>query len=178
MREPLSLDSLHSFFKALAAEATASSRVYLVGGASAVLLGWRTATIDIDLKIIPETDELLRRLPRLKERLKLNIELAAPDDFIPELPGWQDRSRFIEQQGKLSFYHYDFYAQALAKIERGHDIDEIDVQRFFADGLIESARLLELYAAIENQIYRYPAIDATTFRRSVERAVGAYGRLR
>src|SRR3954467_11454536 len=109
MREPLTAESLDVFIKALGAVAKTTGQVYLVGGASAVLLGWRAATIDVDLKIVPESDEILRSLPRLKEQLHVNIELAAPDDFIPELPGWQDRSKFISQEGKISFYHYDFY---------------------------------------------------------------------
>lgn len=174
MREPLTAGSLEVFIKALAEAAKTASRVYLVGGASAVLLGWRPATIDIDLKIVPETDELLRSLPKLKEQLHLNIELASPEDFIPALPGWQERSRFIRQEGKLSFYHYDFYAQALAKIERGHDIDLTDVKEFIESGLVRPGRLLELFSTIEDQIHRYPALNASTFRESVERVVREY----
>src|SRR3979411_956998 len=121
MRQPVTTANLQLFMKALAASVTTPSRIFLVGGATSVMLGWRTSTIDIDLKIIPESDEILRSLPQLKERLQVNIELASPDDFIPELPGWQERSRFIKREGKLSFYHYDFYAQALAKTERGHE---------------------------------------------------------
>lgn len=99
MCQPLTADRLQAFMKALAAEARTSSRIYLVGGASAVFVGWRESTIDVDLKIIPETDEILRSLPRLKEQLHINIELTSPDDFIPELPGWQERSQFIQQEG-------------------------------------------------------------------------------
>src|SRR5260370_13442788 len=135
MRQPVTAENLQTFVQGLADAARTASRVFLVGGASSVLLGWRTSTIDIDLKIIPDTDEILRILPALKERLHINIELASPDDFIPELPGWQDRSRFIQQQGGLSFLHYDYYAQALAKIERGHAVDIQDVQRMFRSGL-------------------------------------------
>ena len=138
------------------------------------MLGWRTSTIDIDLKIIPESDEILRSLPQLKERLQLNIELASPGDFIPELPGWQERSRFIQQEGKLAFYHYDFYAQALAKIERGHQIDSHDVHQLIASGLVDPKRLRELFFTIEDQLYRYPAIDGPTFRRAVERVSGTH----
>src|SRR5213080_5082572 len=163
MREPITTDSLQAFMKGLAAAARSASRVYLVGGASAVLLGWRTSTIDIDLKIIPESDEILRSLPDLKERLHVNIELASPGDFIPELPGWQERSRFIQQEGKLAFYHYDFYAQALAKIERGHRMDSQDVQQLITSGLVDSRRLFELFLTIEDQLYRYPAVDGPTF---------------
>src|ERR1051325_8125871 len=145
MREALTAEHLQAFMKGLAAVGQTPSRVYLVGGASAVLLGWRNSTVDFDLKIVPESDELLRSLPRLKEQLHINIELASPDDFIPELPGWQDRSRFITQEGRLSFYHYDFYAQALAKIERRHARDLSDVQQLIKSGLIDVHRLPDFF---------------------------------
>jgi hypothetical protein len=136
-----------------------------------VLLGWRTSTIDVDLKIIPETDDILRSLPLLKEQLHVNIELASPDDFIPEVPGWQERSQFIRQEGKLSFYHYDFYAQALAKIERRHDIDRQDVAQLIKSGLVERNRLGELFARIEGELYRFPELDRARFRTAVEQVV-------
>ncbi len=174
MREPLTSTSLQIFMKALAAVARTPARVYLVGGASAVLLGWRDATIDVDLKIIPESDELLRNLPLLKERLRINIELASPDDFIPPLPGWEERSKFIQQEGKLSFYQYDFYAQALAKLERGHEQDLSDLARMFENELVETGKLIELFSAIEGELHRYPQVDAKSFRTSVEQAARKY----
>jgi hypothetical protein len=173
MREKVDNARLQEFMKALTASTTTPARVFLVGGATAVLFGWRSSTIDIDLKIISESDEILRALPALKERLHVNIELAAPDDFIPALPGWQDRSRFIQQAGKVTFLHYDFYAQALAKIERGHATDEQDVREMIARGLIEPPRLLELFQSIEDQLFRYPAVDGPTLRRAVERVTNA-----
>ena len=154
MRQPVTADTLNLFMKALAAAVNTPSRIYLVGGATSVLFGWRTSTIDIDLKIIPESDEILRSLPQLKEQLQVNIELAAPDDFIPELPGWQERSRFIQQEGKLAFYHYDFYGQALAKIERGHQTDARDVDHLIANVLVDRKRLLELFLLIEDRLFR------------------------
>src|SRR2546423_2317346 len=154
MREALTTQNLQEFMKALAASARTQSRVYLVGGATSVLLGWRESTIDVDLKIIPESDEILRNLPRLKEHLHINIELASPGDFIPELPGWQERSRFIQQEGKLAFYHYDFYAQTLAKIQRGHDTDLNDIKQFINTGLVTVDRLKQLFEAIEDELYR------------------------
>jgi hypothetical protein len=174
MREPLTAESLEAFIRALGNRAKTPARIYLVGGASAVLMGWRTSTIDVDLKIIPESDEILRSLPQLKEELKINIELASPDDFIPPLPGWQERSQFIQQRVKLSFYHYDFYAQALAKIERSHEVDLADVDRMFTSGLIIPEQLLELFSAIEPDLYRYPQVDPKSFRRAVEQTVKKY----
>ncbi len=171
MRQKVTAPRLQDFIKALGGAATTPVRIFLVGGTTAVLLGWRDSTIDIDLKIIPHSDSILRSLPALKERLEIIIELASPDDFIPALPGWEERSRFIQQEGKSAFFHYDFYAQALAKIERGHDADMRDVQEMFQQGLIEPKRLLELFSSIEDQLYRYPAIDHASFRRAVEQTV-------
>ena len=103
----------------------------------------------------------------------MNVEIASPAHFIPELPGWQERSRFIERQGKVSFFHYDFYAQALAKIERGEQKDLGDVQEMIARGLIQRATAWDLFRAIETKLYRFPAIDPARFRRAVGDALGS-----
>lgn len=153
--------------KALGREATGAARVYFTGGATAVLHGWRVSTIDVDIKLAPERDEIYRAIPRLKDQLQINVELASPDNFIPVKDGWPDRSPFIESDGLLSFHHFDLYAQALAKIERGHDRDVVDVDEMISRGLIERRQLLEYFGAIEPKIYRYPAIDTTTFRSAV-----------
>lgn len=159
--------------RALGAESTAEARVYVTGGATAVLHGWRTSTIDVDIKIVPDTDAVFRAIPAVKERLQINVELAAPDDFIPVRQGWEDRSPFIAREGRLSFHHFDLYAQALAKIERGHAQDAADVRELLQRGLVERDKLVAYFDAIEPQLYRYPAIDPATFRRAVSGAVGS-----
>jgi len=168
MREPVTADRIREFARELANHTNADVRIYLAGGATAVLRGWRATTADIDLKIVPDSDPVLRALPDLKEKLRLNVELASPDDFIPELPGWQGRSPFIVREGSISYFHYDPYAQALSKIERGHDQDLHDVARAIAEGLVERPRLMELFESIEPRLYRFPAIDPRAFRRAVE----------
>lgn len=168
MRQRVSSARLESFMKSIGRAATKRARIYLVGGATAVLLGWRETTIDIDVKIVPEIDEILRRLPQLKEELQINVELASPDNFIPPLPGWEERSSYIGKEGAIDFFHYDFYAQALAKIERGHTTDLIDVRQMIERGLVEPSRLLELFSRIEDSLYKYPAIDAKRFRTALE----------
>ncbi len=173
MRQPLDRDRLLRFLRALGAEAESETRLYLTGGATAVLLGWRTSTIDLDIKLEPESDRLLRAIPELKERLALNVELASPGDFIPELPGWRDRSPFAGREGKLSFHHYDLAAQALSKIERGHAQDLADVREMLARGLVGRDELLARFAQIEPDLYRYPAIDPAAFRRAVREAIGS-----
>lgn len=68
-------------------QATAPGRVYLVGGSSAVLVGWRETTVDVDLKLDPEPGGVFAVIACAKEELHMNVELAAPDEFIPPLPG-------------------------------------------------------------------------------------------
>jgi hypothetical protein len=107
MRRPVDAERIRAFLRALGGEADRAGRVYLTGGATAVLEGWRASTIDLDVKLEPESDRLLRTIVRLKEELEVNVELAAPDQFIPELPGWRERSAFIAREGRLDFHHYD-----------------------------------------------------------------------
>jgi Nucleotidyltransferase of unknown function (DUF6036) len=174
MRERVTASRLLEFMRALGSEVKTGARVYLVGGATAVLLGWRESTIDVDLKAVPD-GELLKSLPALKEQFKINVELASPGDFIPEAPGWQERSQFIKREGKLDFFHYDLYMQALAKIERAHQTDIDDVRQMLERRLVDPKRLLELFTSTESEMYKYPAVDPKRFRRSVEKVVREFG---
>ena len=81
---------------------------------------------------------------------------------------------FITQEGTLSFLHYDLYAQALAKIERGHDLDITDVKELLIRRLAEPAQLKNLFETIVPQLYRYPAIDPPKFRTAVDRTVASF----
>jgi len=168
MRQLTDGDRIRQFMRALGAEAEQDTRVYFTGGATAVLVGWRAMTIDVDLRLFPETDRLLQALPRLKEQLHMNLELASPADFIPELPGWESRSVSIAREGHITFYHYDFYAQALAKIERGHRQDLEDVRQMIQRGLVEPDRLRRHFDDMAPLLYRYPAIDPRSFRQALE----------
>jgi hypothetical protein len=168
MRALADAERLRRFLSELSRETREETAIYLTGGATAVLLGWRESTVDADILIVPEQDSLYRALPRLKEELQINVEIASPAHFIPELPGWRERSLFIAREGQLSFYHYDPYAQALAKIERGHTKDLADVEELMTRGLVEPQRLRELYDIVEPQLHRYPAIDPPSFRRRLE----------
>ena len=164
---------IRTFMRELGRAASTPGQVYLTGGATAVLIGWRDTTVDVDLKMVPEQDRVFRAIPGLKESLQLNVELASPDDFIPVPDGWQDRSAFIAQEGLLSFRHFDFVAQALAKIERGHAQDLLDVREMLTRGMVSVAGLRDSYEEIDAQLYRYPAIDPPAFRRSLEDALAS-----
>ena len=151
--------------------APAGTRIYLVGGATAVLEGWRQCTVDVHLCIEPESEEVMRQIPGLKEELETNIEFATPADFLPELPGWRERSRFRFRSGNADVFDYDLYSQALAKIERGFDTDLGDVDAMVGGGLVEPERLHELFEAIEPDLFRFPGVDAGAFREKLERAL-------
>lgn len=169
MRQRADADRIEAFLRALGRAAKTQTRVYLTGGATAVLEGWRGTTIDVDVRFEPEADELLREIPRLKERLSVNVELASRVDFLPELPQWRERSPFVRRDGRLDVHHFDPYTQALAKLERAFDQDLEDVREMVARGLVERERLRELHAAIEPELYRFPAVDPASFRERVGR---------
>lgn len=146
-----------------------SFRVYVVGGGTAVLAGWRSATIDADL--CADRDEVFRDIQGIKERLRLNIEFARPEDFVPALEGSAERHRFIERVGRIDFYHYDPYAQLLSKVVRGFRKDLLDAERFIESGWVDAQRFRDLVVAIPDSAYaRYPNLS----RESVLDAVGAF----
>jgi hypothetical protein len=161
-------ERIRELMRALGRAASVPGHVFLAGGATAVLLGWRDTTVDVDLKLVPDQDSVLRAIPALKESLDLNIELATPDDFIPVPEAWADRSPFVAQEGRLTFHHFDLSAQALAKIERGHARDLADVREMLSRGLVDRERLRQDFVAIEPRLYKYPAVDPRAFREALD----------
>lgn len=168
MRSRTDATKIRKLMEALGAAATGPGTVYLTGGASAVLEGWRDTTIDVDLKADPEPPGLFEAIARLKNELDMNVELASPDDFIPPLPEWRERSPSITAAGPVRFHHYDFYAQALSKVERGHTQDLRDAREMVERGFVQPTRLWKLWEEIRPALIRYPAIDPDAFREKVE----------
>jgi hypothetical protein len=158
---------LRQFLTALAGRLDSPGTVYLVGGSSAVWEGWRPTTIDIDLKADPEPGGFFEAIAFLKDEIGINVEMAAPDQFIPPLPGWQERSPLVNKTGLLTVRHYDFYSQALAKILRGHARDLTDARAMAERQLIDKTRLEALFLQIEPRLVRYPGIEPVRFRREV-----------
>ena len=100
------------------------------------------------------------------------MELASPADFIPLPDGWRERSLSVAREGPVTFRHFDLYSQALAKLERGHARDVADLQEMLDRGLVQREQLRTYFSEIEPQLYRFPAIDAAGFRRSIEESLG------
>ncbi len=160
MRGHIDTGKLEQFMQTLGHLATTPGGVYLVGGSTALLLGIRDQTIDIDIKLDPEPGGVFQAIAGLKNSLDINVELAAPDQFLPPLPGWKERSIFIQTVGQIVFRHYDLYSQVLAKIERGHDQDIRDARAMMDVGSLQTEELVRLAAAIRSDLIRYPAVDA------------------
>lgn len=168
MRRDADAERVRRFARELGRATSVPARLYLVGGASAVLEGWRATTLDIDLRIEPDDDALLREIVRLKERLEVSVELASPLDFLPELPGWRERSPFLFREGAIDVFHLDFSSQALAKLERGFEQDLADISSMVAAGEVDPQALLGLYEQVEAQLFRFPAVDPPSLRAAVE----------
>lgn len=172
MRPPVDIEKLNTFMAAMGRKTHGAGSIYLTGGATALLHGWRPMTIDVDIKADPEPSGYFESIASIKDELAVNVELASPSDFIPELPNWRERSIFIARHGQLDFYHYDPYSQALSKLERGHARDLADVDSMLSDHLIEKNLLMNHFACIEPQLIRYPALDPKSFRETVEQFCG------
>lgn len=168
MRALADRERIGRFMRALGRSADREGICYFTGGATAVLYGWRASTIDVDVLLVPESDALLRAIRETKDELPINVELASPLDFIPAVPGWEERSVSIGREGRLSFLHFDLVSQALAKAERAHAQDLEDIAAMLDLGLIEPVAVRAAFERIEPELYRFPAIDPRAFRRRVE----------
>lgn len=162
-------ERLRRFMRELGRRSTGPGTVYLTGGASALLVGWRSSTIDIDVKLDPEPSGAFEAIGQLKNELDVNVELASPDQFIPVPSDWRSRSAFVERHGEVDFRHFDFRAQALSKLARGLERDLADAREMIARGLVTREELDAAFERITPDLLRYPHLDADTLRERVAR---------
>lgn len=169
MRRALTRERLQELMQELARRAPAgrSFRVFLLGGGTAVVAGWRESTIDADL--YSEQDDVFRHIQEIKERLQLNVEFVRPEDFVPPLTATDARHLRIETIGKVSFYHYDPYAQLLSKVVRGFAKDLRDAENLIASGMVDAERFRRLVHEIPDAEYaRYPALSRAAVLDAVD----------
>jgi len=172
MRAPVDPARLRRLLRELGRRARGPGRIYLVGGACALLEGWRSTTVDVNLELDPEPPGIFEAIATLKDELDLNVELVSPDQFLPSLPDWSERSTFLERQGQVEFFHYDFRVQALTKLARGYDRDVADVAAMLERGLVTPAGLLDALEVMKPELLRYPALDPAAFERRVREMAG------
>jgi hypothetical protein len=70
MRRVAERDRIQRFMIALGVKATRPARLYFTGGATAVLLGWRASTIDVESILTPMTTSFCGRCPSSRKILK------------------------------------------------------------------------------------------------------------
>jgi len=171
MREEVTRERLVLLMKELARRAPrrGACRVYFVGGGTAVYLGWRRSSIDVDL--YSDREVVFRDIQEIKERLNINIEFARPEDFVPPLPGTAGRHVFIDTVGAITFYHYDPYAQLFSKVARGFQRDLEDAREFIRSGMVDPRKLRSLLAKIPNSAFaKYPSLS----RDGIENAIATF----
>ncbi len=171
MRTELTRERLAALMSELARTAPRRGhyRVYLTGGGTAVWMGWRESSIDVDLST--DDEAVFRHIQSIKDRLNVNIEFARPDDFVPALERSDDRHILIQTAGSISFFHFDPYTQLLSKIVRGFRRDLDDAHQFLRSGLVDPREFQRLVKAVPESIYaKYPHLS----RLGIETAVGGF----
>ena len=159
MRRPLDQVRLRSVLEALGRACRGPGVLYLTGGATALLEGLRGSTVDIDVRLDPEPEGAFAAIARIKEELDVNVELASPADFLPELGDWRSRSKFVGRFGPIEVRHYDFRAQVLSKLARGFDRDLTDARAMLERGLVSCEGLRAALAEMAPRLERFPRVD-------------------
>ncbi len=128
------------------------------------MLDLRKSTIDVDLKFEPDEMQMYKAIQHLKEKLNMNIELASPDDFIPPLPQWRERSIFIAQKGKVNFFHYDLCSQIISKVQRGWKQDMTDASGFMKK-IGDGKAVMRLFRKVKKDFIRYPSVNVNDLEK-------------
>jgi hypothetical protein len=121
LRDAADVERIERLARELGRVVAPGTRMYLTGGATAVLEGWRSTTVDIDIRFEPDSDAALRRIADLKEEL-----------------------------------------------QRGFELDLADVASMVEAGQVEPEKLRELFEGIEEELFRFPAVDPSRLRAAVE----------
>lgn len=171
-REPATRGRIELFLQRLGRTFRGSGRLYLVGGTMMVYDGFRQQTQDVDyaLEMSPSDEhDFVAAVVRLKRELNLNVEPAAPGDFIPLPSGWQERSRFLERYGALDVFAFDPVSTALSKLARGLTRDVDDVLALLAAGTITTDQLRDAFAEIVPRLAQESVrTDEDDFRRKLD----------
>jgi hypothetical protein len=154
-RLPVDQQRIIEFLRRLGEQSRAAGRLYLVGGTTIVLEGYRAHTLDIDLTIEASPGDetrLLQSVRDMKNALAVNVEQVSPADFIPLPGGYRERCEFIGRFGNLDVFHFDLYSTALSKIERGTEQDFADVQALLKAKRIEWKKLAAYFEEVLPQM--------------------------
>ena len=164
----LQREQILAVLEAIGSGATSAGVVLVCGGTSAVIEGWRQGTVDIDLGYLTEPGNFFQTLSTIISSKDVSVDMVTPASFVPTLPGAASRHELIARYGQVEFRHFDFYTQALAKLQRGRARDMADVLAMIEAGKITPHQLLNHFVEVEGELIRYPAVDADRLRHLVE----------
>jgi hypothetical protein len=168
----ITAEALQKFLKQLGQCYRHAGRLYLVGGSSLILVAAKPSTLDIDIKFkIPDEyhDEFTRCLREISRQLKLPVEQASPDQFIPLPEGYDNRHQFFGRYGSLDVFHFDFYSIALSKLHRGNEKDYVDVIQMVEQDLITLPQLREQFREVLPQLESFDIrLDANDYQRNFD----------
>ena len=154
-RPPVNQSRIELFLRQLGERYPRPGRVYLVGGPTLVLEGFRQQTLDIDIAVDvapADHDDFIRVVRALKDSLAVNVEEASPGDFIPLPTGYANRHEFVGRFGQLDVFHFDLYSTALSKIERGRSQDLADVILLLQNRRLDWGQLAGFFREILPQV--------------------------
>lgn len=170
-RKRITKEIIQSFMKSVGKVLKKRATLYLTGGSTAILYGFREGTIDID--IAGDMDELFSHISKMKERLQINIEMAKPTDFVPSLKDEKNRHILIGTFGKATFMHFDPYALAFSKIVRGHATDIADAKALMTSKLVDAKKLCAMVKRLSDHDFaKYPRLN----RPAIEAAIESFAR--
>jgi hypothetical protein len=64
MRSNVDPQKIEQLMRVLGREARGAGSIYFTGGASALLIGWRNSTVDIDIRLDPEPPGIFQATER------------------------------------------------------------------------------------------------------------------
>ncbi|MFN9173947.1 MAG: hypothetical protein ACK58N_05385 [Synechocystis sp.] len=67
MRSSVDPQKIEQLMEALGKEARGSGCIYFTSGASALLIGWRSSTVGIDIRLDPEPSGIFQAIAKLKQ---------------------------------------------------------------------------------------------------------------
>lgn len=173
MRTGLDEPKLRAFIREVGEAAQGPGRVYLVGGATALLLGVREQTVDIELKLDPEPKAIFEGIARIKERLSINGSSPRPTCSCRRSPVGESGASSSRGVGRWSSSTTTSMRKPWRRSSEVTTRTLPTPARSSGSAKSMSALLLELFGAIQPDLIRYPAIDPQDFEVRVREFCGA-----
>ena len=137
--EGLAVQEVRIFLKHLGEVYDAPAALYLIGGGALCLLGNPRRTVDLDfaLNYTEEMEELMVAMTSVADKLHIELEVIAFEEFVPLPKNAQSRHQYVGQFGQIEVYVFDPYTIALSKLARGLETDIQDVLFLLENSIIE-----------------------------------------